>query len=145
VYGRVPLRPGEAAVVTAKLAAASDASLEAPTDIAVETPPVHVDGEVSWRIRPMRAGSGLLHVRWAGRDVAKSVAAGWRVAYTSEHKAGSAVGFLIHPTEIPDGNVQWVEVRYPAATILGLHWLVWFLIITTVGGLLLRRPLRVAL
>ncbi|HZU28359.1 MAG TPA: hypothetical protein VFA04_22720, partial [Bryobacteraceae bacterium] len=62
-----------------------------------------------------------------------------------EHKAGSAPAFLIHPTEIPDSHAQWIEVRYPAATILGLHWLVWFLIITTLGGLLLRRPLGVAL
>jgi hypothetical protein len=148
LYGRAPLRPGEATVVTVKLGDADgEISLVAPADIAVETPPVHVSRshEVSWRIRPMRPVSALLHFRAGGAEVTKSVLARWSVGYTSEHKAGSAYAFLIHPTELPDTHARWIEVRYPPATVLGLHWLVWFLLLTTVSGLLLRRPLGVAL
>lgn len=64
IYGRAPLRAGEAVVVTARIPDGSDAEirLSAPADVAVETPAVHVPRlhEVSWRIRPVRPFSGQL-------------------------------------------------------------------------------------
>lgn len=143
IYGRVPLRPGRPAVVT--IAGAQDASLEAPAGIAVETPPVHVDSEVSWRVRPLGSASGDLRIVQNGRVLTKSIAARWGLGYTSERRVGSMLSLLIHPTELPLSGASWIDVRYPDATILGWHWLVWFLLITTIAGLLLRRPLRVAL
>jgi tetratricopeptide (TPR) repeat protein len=61
VYGRAPLVAGKAVVVTAH---GNADTLEAPADVAVETPGVRVPGqhEVSWRIRPKRAFSGRLMV-----------------------------------------------------------------------------------
>ena len=66
VYGRAPLRAGEAVVVTAHVKAGDLAQvrMEAPADIAIETPGVRVPRlrEVSWRIRPLRPFSGRLRV-----------------------------------------------------------------------------------
>jgi arylsulfatase A-like enzyme len=66
VYGRAPLRAGEAVVVTARVKAGDLAQvrMEAPAGVAVETPGVRIPRlhEVSWRIRPLRPFSGHLQV-----------------------------------------------------------------------------------
>lgn len=67
VYGRAPLRAGEAVVVTAHVKNGNDVRMEAPADVIVETPGVRVPRlhEVSWRIRPLRPFSGRLSVNAA--------------------------------------------------------------------------------
>ncbi|MGB7760956.1 MAG: sulfatase, partial [Bryobacteraceae bacterium] len=66
VYGHAPLRAGDAVVVTAHVKAGdlSNVRMEAPADIAIETPGVRISRlrEVSWRIRPLRPFSGHLRV-----------------------------------------------------------------------------------
>ena len=122
VYGRVPLRPGEAAVVTVK-SSAREISLAAPAGIAVETPPVRGlhDGEVSWRIRPLRPASGTLEVREDSRVVTAPVAAGWGLNWKFANP-------FSHP----------LAISYPAATVMGLPWLVWFLGIALIAGMVWR-------
>jgi len=58
-YGHGPLRAGEAVVVTAR---DLNARLEAPADVAVESPAVRIPrlNEVSWRVRPVHEFSGSL-------------------------------------------------------------------------------------
>jgi len=69
VYGRAPLRAGDAVVVTAHVKAGDLAAvqLEAPADVTIETPGVRIPRlhEVSWRIRPLRPFSGRLRVNAA--------------------------------------------------------------------------------
>jgi hypothetical protein len=64
LYGRAPLRTGEAVVVSTRTAK----PLSMPKGIAIETPAIHTNGETAWRIRPFvsipvqqltSAGSGL--------------------------------------------------------------------------------------
>jgi hypothetical protein len=147
-YGHAPLRVGEPAIVTAQLKQ-DDASLSlnAPNGIAVETPPVRVpaDRQVSWRIRPLRATNAELRLVGADHAVSKSISAGAGVHYLSERR-GSLANLLLHPTERPlsDGIIEWIEVRYPTATILHLHWLIWFFAISAVTALALRRKFRTA-
>src|SRR5580704_6395975 len=64
VYGRAPLRAGEAVVVTAHLKNGNDAQIEAPPDVVIETPGVRIlrAREVSWRIRPLQPFRGRLSV-----------------------------------------------------------------------------------
>ena len=64
VYGRAPLRAGEAVVVTAHLKNGNDAQIEAPPGVVIETPGVRTPRarEVSWRIRPLRPFSGRFSV-----------------------------------------------------------------------------------
>jgi hypothetical protein len=65
--------------------------------------------------------------------------------YLSERR-GSFANLLLRPTEAPlsDAEVDWIEVRYPAATVYGLHWLIWFFAISAITALALRRKFRAA-
>jgi len=147
-YGHAPLRVGEPAIVTAQVKhEALSLSLRAPDGILVETPPVHVpaDRQVSWRIRPLRGTSAELELVHADRAIAKSISAGTGMRYVSERR-GSLASLLLRPTEPPlsDSELDWIEVRYPAASILGLHWLIWFFAVSAVTALALRRKFRAA-
>jgi hypothetical protein len=147
-YGHAPLRVGEAAIVTARIADATRLGLKAPGGIAVETPAVQVAAEhqVSWRIRPLRATSGELEIVHDGNVFRKSVCAGPGVHFLSERR-GSVANFLLNPGEPPltDGAVGWIEVRYPSAVVLRFHWLIWFFVISAIAVLALRRKLRATL
>lgn len=147
-YGHAPLRVGEPAIVTAQVTHEdASLSLQAPDGISVETPPVHAaaDHQVSWRIRPLRATNAALALVLPDRAIAKSISAGSGMHYLSERR-GSLANLLLHPTEQPlsDSEIDWIEVRYPTATILRLHWLIWFFAISAVTALALRRKFRAA-
>lgn len=147
-YARAPLIVGEAAVVTVQLDHSmppDTPALTAPPGIVVETPAVRVPDErqVSWRIRPSKAFAGALRLEWNGRNVLKSVRSGRGVEYLSARR-GDFRHLLLHPAERPmrDAGVEWIEVDYPPAVILGWNWLVWFLIASAMGaipGFLLAR------
>jgi uncharacterized membrane protein (DUF106 family) len=118
LYARAPLRLGEAAVVTTE---SRQNSITVPDGVAVETEPVYLQAtnETCWRIRPSRTVSGML--RTGPRQ--------------SRLVAGSGVTYLLNPN----------GVTYPHAKIFGLHWLIWFLILSTIGAFILRKPMRVVL
>jgi hypothetical protein len=147
-YGHAPLRVGDPAIVTAQVKHDDTLlALKAPKGIAVETPPVRVaaDRQVSWRIRPLRATNAALELVRPDRAISKSISAGSGMHYLSERR-GSLANLLLRPTETPlwDSEVDWIEVRYPAATILRLHWLIWFFAISAITALALRRKFRTA-
>jgi hypothetical protein len=118
LYARAPLRPGEAAVVTTQ---SRQSSIAVPNGVAVETEPVYLQAtnQTCWRIRPTHTVSGTLR---AGTRQTRLV-------------AGSGVTYLPNPNGI----------AYPRATIFGLHWLVWFLVLSAIVAFLLRKPMRVVL
>jgi len=132
LWGRAPLRPGDTTVVTAGLRGdLSSVKLIVPSWLAVESPAVHVaaDGEVSWRVRVLRPGSGELTVRADGARVSRGIEARPGMHYLAERmKEGGSVG--------------WVEVRYPSADF---NWVIWFCAISTVAALAVRGRMRVTL
>jgi len=141
VYGWAPLAVGEPAVVTAQMASTlgrTDAasSLAPASSILVETPPVRsfVDRQISWRVRPLRAGGSNLRISLPGESFELPVAAG---------AEGSA--FVHRRESSPAPNVTWIEVDYPRADVrlagIGLPWLAWFLIISTLSAWLCARSL----
>jgi len=138
-YGRAPLTAGEGAIVTAQLRTAHPAgiNLSAPRGIDVETPGVRIVSlnQISWRIRPRIAASGELQL--SGTGATKSIAAGEGLHYLSERRSSSLAAFLLHLNErrLTDPSIAWIELRYPAGRILGLHWLVWFLIVSSVTAI----------
>ncbi len=147
-YGHAPLAVGEPAIITAQVKdAAGPFELQAPGDIAVETPPVHVlaESQVSWRIRPVRAMTSELQITHDGKSVAKRISAGGGFHFLSERR-GSILNLLLYPTEPPlsDTELEWIEIRYPEATILHLHWLIWFFAISAITALALRRRFHAA-
>ncbi len=113
--GRQPSSPGRPGRTRSKR----------PTASPVETPSVHIraTGETCWRICALRNTAGLFR---AGSAQTRIVV-GNGVAYLPEPLIGR-----------PD-----LSIGYPRATVFGLHWLVWFLLLSTVAGFAFRRPLRV--
>jgi hypothetical protein len=142
-YGHAPLAVGESAILTAQVKdAGGPFELKVPADVAVDSPPVHVlaESQVSWRIRPLQAATTELEIAHDGKLSAKRVSAGPGLHVLSERR-GSLLNLLLYPTEAPlSGNgIEWIEIRYPDATILHLHWLIWFFAISAITALALRR------
>jgi len=143
--GHAPLHLNEAGIVTVHLtrelnAADARASLTAPPEIAVETPPVRsfAEREISWRVRARGAVESDLTVQLPEGRFTKSIAAGaeWRWVSPCEFRRVS--GLLLHPWDgrLAAGNVKWIAIDYPEVS-----WLGWFLAFSTVGAALglLRR------
>jgi hypothetical protein len=137
LWGRAPLAPGDAVVMTARLRpGTADAQLAAPGWLAVETPGVRVPAghEVSWRVRVRQAGSGEVSVRAGGEHAEKRVEARPGMHYLPDRTTAA-------------GAIEWVELRYPHrnVSVLGVsfNWAVWFCLISTLTALSLRHRLRV--
>ena len=131
VFGRAPLVPGWESVVTAQMDDDGPSpTMSAPKNIAIETPAVQVTAQhqFSWRIRPLQSGSGVLRFAGGGRVTTKTVTAGTGIGYASGKRTGSIIEFLVCATELPlpEGHIRSIDLRYPEATLLGLHWMFWF-------------------
>jgi hypothetical protein len=149
-YGHAPLAPQREAIVTVQLknpAPGPAPVLQAPQGIAVETEGVRVNRgrQVSWRIRAERPVTGRLRIVFPDQTVEKSVDAGAGPRYVSDRRVSSLADLIWHPAEslLPPGRVDWVEIRYPEATIqalgMELHWLVWVFLFSMIAALLLKR------
>ena len=135
LYRHAPIRAGEPAIVTIQSNRIADPRLQVPDGIRVETPPVHVPREhqVSWRIRALHQVSGRLEITWRDHVLEKHIAAG-----------ADGLEFLFQRSRyFFTSDVDWLEVRYPPATVLRLHWLIWFFCFSTITVLLLNNRLQV--
>jgi uncharacterized membrane protein (DUF106 family) len=156
-YGRAPLPVGHEAVVTMAMSGPIEAAMKAPAAVAVETPPVHIADErqISWRIRPVAAGIARLQFTVAGQPVSKTIAAGGGDGFGHGFVPGRAVSgawsAIWNPDEkrIPTSAVEWIDVRYPERRVeifgLRLHWLLWFVLVSMVAALLLKKRFGVVL
>jgi len=158
LWGRAPLPVGQPAIVTVQLSGpineqGAPPRLDVPSSVSVETPALRVfrDNQVCWRVRPLAVTSGTLKLSVNGEVIQKDIVAGGPWSYLSDRRSSSASELFWHPGEpqLPKGDVDWVEIRYPTAYwgpgSLQLHWIWWFLIFSMVGGLLLKRRLGVHL
>lgn len=153
-YGHAPLVPGQEAILTVQMKGESGEApeLRVPEGITVDSPAIRVDGgqQISWRIRALRPLTGDVQLVFPHATVGKSVQAGIGPQYISERRVGSALDLIWHPAEsrLPAGPVDWIELRYPTATIhalgLDLPWLAWMLILTMASGLIFKRQFRVS-
>jgi len=152
-YGHAPLEPGRESIVTLQMKDGGPVPvLRAPAGIVVESPGVRVDGgrQISWRIRALRPVSGDLEFVFPDGVVSKSVASGNGPRYISERRVSSPFDLVWYPGEprLPSGRVDWIELRYPEATVhalgLDLHWLIWLLILSMISALVLKRRFRVS-
>ena len=146
-----PLVPGKPALVTMQLRdwnGLPDPTLKTPAGIAVETDPVRVVAErqISWRVRPAQPVSGHLQLDLGNRVLTKRVVSGWGVHYLSERRVRSFWNFLLHPTEslLPAADVDWIEVRYPSASLFGMNWIVWFFLSSMVAALVCAAVVKLA-
>ncbi len=148
VYGRRPLRVGEAALVTAKMPLSGEApSLTASGGVAVETPAIRVRpaGEVSWRVRAVEEGEAELILQSQHGALRKAALVGSGFEYVSQRRARSWRQRLL-PASGEDGYasaaIEWLEIRYPAREIgigpLTAHWVVWFLLLSVLAAYLFK-------
>jgi len=156
-YGRAPLPVQREAVVTMGMAdswngQSAAPQLAAPPEVEVEGPPVRVldAREVSWRIRPKGEVSGELKFTVDGQPVVKAIEAGTRPRYVSGKSVRSQLEAIWNPGEgVAASQVNWVEVRYPDATLtvfgFGMNWLVWFFIVSMLAALLLKKRFNVVI
>jgi hypothetical protein len=127
--------------------------LAPPPEVRVTGPPVRaVDArEVSWRIKPVSAVSGKLTFLVDGRPIGKVIEAGARQRFVPGRSVNSAIQALWSPDErtIPSDRVEWIEIRYPEASlpILGIewNWLVWFFAVSLAAALLLKKHFGVVI
>jgi hypothetical protein len=155
VYGRAPLRIGATCVVTAQMSAMTESIplLETPPQFADDRPAVRIVGQnlIAWRLRPLHPFAGQLRIALGNSTIEKSVVAGEGPRYTSARRVRALFDYLLDPTEsrLPEGPVRAIEIQYSPAEIqwlgLRLHWIVWFLLISTVSALASKRFLRVSL
>ena len=114
MYGHAPLPAGQVSVVSAHVA---DGTLEVPAVIRVETDGVRSasDHEVSWRVRPLGRVNGELRVGLLTRRVVAGdgIVYGWRAPFVT----------------------PGIEIAYPARVILGMNWMVWFFLISSLAAL----------
>jgi len=157
-YGRKPLTPGQAAMVTVQLSGPMDASaprpvLEAPDGVSVETGAIRqlVEGRLSWRIRPTRPVAGTLRIVFPELTLEKSIEARPGLRYLSARRVRPLLDQLLYAGEnrLPPGRADWIEVGYPSAEVkfmgIGLHWLIWFLVLSLASAWLLRKRFRVTI
>jgi hypothetical protein len=157
-YGRAPLTPGSEAVVTMRMAPGwkADAAapvLETPPQVKITAPPVRAASarEVSWRLLPVSAVSDALVFTVDGVRIRKLILAGNGQRFVPGRGVSSSLATLWSPAEsrVPSSAVEWVEIRYAGASLrvfgLEVNWLVWFLLVSLVAALLLKKRLGVVI
>jgi hypothetical protein len=147
VYDWSPLTPGKVATITMQWAATAPDTDEAPALIlpqgfVVDSPPVRVIAkrQVSWRVRPAGAASGLIRVQASRDSVSKTISADggvWGWHYLSKRR-GRMADFLNCANEPPivGGSIEWVEVDYPDSN---RAWILWLIAGSTLSAFLFRK------
>jgi uncharacterized membrane protein (DUF106 family) len=156
-YGRGPLPVREDALVTMGMSESwnpesQPPSLAASDQIEVDGPPVRVvdSREVTWRVRARAETSAQLRFMVNGRPVVKAIEAGERPRFVAGKSVRSPLQAIWNPGESVDApEVEWVEVRYPEATLkvfgFSMNWLVWFVVVSMVAALLLKSRFGVVI
>ena len=128
LFGRAPLRVGDATVVTIQGEGATrELRLEAPPGIQVETAAVHIpaDRQASWRVRPASPVRGDLLINYTGRVFYKAISSRPGLQWLTERR-------FVSP--FSKAGLNWIEIQYPPATVFRLHWLVWFSVASLMGA-----------
>jgi len=155
-FGRKPLQIHDSFILKATLAGSgvldSD-SLKLPKGLTLTAPPVNIPAqqEVDWRIRADESGVYWPAVVVAGRTFAKQVVVSKAITPLPVERARAGlVEWLMNPVEPPlprDGPLQSLEVNYaPRSIDLGYfatNWLVVFLVVSFVSGLILKFVLEI--
>jgi len=148
-----PLRPGEVALVRARLdesREAADVVLQAPEGVAVEAGPVPGGGEIVWRVRAVSSGRHALRFVAGDQTIEKELVTGEAVQRTSAVRPGREwTSQLLHPAErplAPDAPVHRIEISYPDldSWVYGTDlWIVTFIVVSLVVALVLRPVFKV--
>ncbi|MEJ7604832.1 MAG: hypothetical protein WKF37_00845 [Bryobacteraceae bacterium] len=98
----------------------------------------------------MQETAGHLEISLPGVKLEKQVDSRGGYRYLSDRRSARWSDWLWRPVEprLPEGPIDWIDVRYNAATIawmgIDLHWSLWFLILSSLAALLLKKKMGVS-
>ncbi len=151
-YGMRPFRVGEDIVVKAGFGrdlGALNIELQPDRHFQARMAPVFINAlrEVNWKLRAVENGTTAVSVTVNGATVRKNLLIGSGLPALSNQKmATSAWAHFIYPVEkllAPSEALETISLRYPPRRIgfLGLHghWLYFYLILTTIIALALKK------
>lgn len=157
-YGYEGFRPGQTTQLQVVLkpdaipAGKPKIGIDAAEGIRIVEPGVWVPSlrEMSWRVDVESPGSYSLDIGLAGDTVAKLLDATEGVVRRSPIRSRGFLDELLYPAEpaLPkDGPFESITIDYEDAEIsilgFGLHWLIWFFVISIVFAFALRKPFGV--
>jgi hypothetical protein len=155
-FSRIPLETGDSFILKAKLVdpgALDSDSLRLPKGLTLTAPPVNVPAlqEVNWRIRADDYGVFWPAVVVAGQTFAKQVVVSKEITALPAERAGAGmVEWFSNPVEQPlpkSGPLRSLEVNYAPRSIdlgyFGTSWLVFFLVVSLVSGLIFKLVLGI--
>ncbi|HEY5665738.1 MAG TPA: hypothetical protein VIV64_03380 [Gammaproteobacteria bacterium] len=159
-YGYDGFAPGEStrlhvvlkpeAVTEAK----PDIRIDAPGGIGIVEPAVWVPSlrEMVWRLEVGERGAYTLDVSLAGSSESKLVDATEAVVSRSPIRTRGFLDELLYPAEpaLPaDSPFESITIEYEDAEIdlfgFGMHWLIWFFVISIAFAFALRKPFGVTI
>lgn len=145
MFGRAPIPAKQPTVLTVHYRSGTPGAariLSLPMSVHADAGPVHVPSsrQVCWRLRSDRDASGTVVLDVDGERISKTVSFGSSLHWTSQRRSG--MSFLLHPQELPllGSNARSISVQYPAATVFGWPWQLWF-----TGGCLVGSLFALAL
>ncbi len=158
-FSRMPLRPHDSFILKAELAdpigpmVLNSNLLRLPASLTVTAPPVCIPAlrEVDWRIRADAYGDFALAITIADQVFEKKVVVSNEITQVpSERSRSSVLGWLLNPGEpsLPRrGPLQAIEVNYAPRSIdlryFETDWLVFFLAVSLISGLIAKVLLRI--
>lgn len=148
-------REGAGGATTGRGDSGAGPTLEAPPEVRVETPAVQLAGstELLWRIVPTAAGDYAITVRDGNRAATKTLVVSNGLARRSPARVSPGfVDQLLYPSEplLDDGSpVASITVAYPEPGIgvlgVGVHWMIFFFVVSMAGAFILARRFGVTL
>jgi hypothetical protein len=131
-----------------------EVKIEGDEGLTIESPSLRIPSirEVDWKIRADKPGEHRLSVRLQGRTIPKllTVSAGELARVSSVKVSSDSWAVALHPGEDPIANcdvVRQIALDYPARSIelfgWKLHWLLVFIVLSTLAGFLFKGLFRV--
>jgi hypothetical protein len=155
-YGMRPFRAGESFTVKARFSGdigSVEASVSPSAFFKTTMNPVYIPAlrEIDWKLKASAAGSAAIDLRIDGATVEKNLVIGENLlALSNERLASSSLAHFIYPAEkllAPAPALACISLRYPARSVsfLGLrtHWLVYYLALTMIIALALKKKFGV--
>ncbi len=156
-----PLHVGETTILEIKLregllVTARSVVVSGNNAIDIETSALHIPrlSEIDWRLRGVQDGVDSIEIEIDHEvPVSKQIVVGETLQKVSQRRTGSGLrGQFLFPAEPPidaASSVAEVNVRYPMRRLYlanrEIDWLLAFVVLTMIFGLILKCPLRVEL
>jgi len=159
-FSHRPLHPGETAILKVQLTSATPIldhkiKVVASDSLTVDPQSLRIPSlnQVNLNLRADQLGTGWVEIISDGVPIRKEVIVADRLAKLSERKVQAGFwDMLLHPVETPidvSSPVQSIEIQYPQRKmyvgLMEIDWIIAFLLLTIIFGVILKGPLKATL